>query len=126
MQSFNWRTLIVAVVSSLCSVAGTLAVGLPPGSIQQGAQAVANVCQANGFPTAPNLGTPASPAPGGASKQQSPAVPNAPAPAPSAPVVPDTTWLDLHTISAQATVHERPWLRLGGELWRGESRGWLA
>jgi hypothetical protein len=50
MQS---KTLVAWVVAGACALAGTLAAYLPDGQVQEGADTVAQVCEANGVTAYP-------------------------------------------------------------------------
>jgi len=58
-QNRSVSSIIGAIIGGLCGLAGTLAVVLPGGKFQEGADKVAQVCEANGFRAYPETEKPA-------------------------------------------------------------------
>lgn len=136
---FPWlprlRSVIIAVVSAACGLAGSLATGLPDGELQRGSAAIADRCEAAGFRAYPPGYEPQPPAGGIFVPVPVPSpAPRLEQPAPSSP--PEARMLaPSEAVPPHIAVGEiaPPRYVLLPELlwppspaWRGEARGWVA
>ena len=119
MQQRSPRSIVIAIITGLCGLAGTLATVLPESQLQQGAEKVANACEANGFRAWPEVVVPAPHAEdAGTPSPTLPPVLEAPAPA-------GTQRAELGVPSPYQQPHSRSWTWLPAvESWPGEARGW--